>query len=212
MSDNIVVIPAGVDIHTFHPLTPEAGKLKGGLSERYIFCLSRIDSNKGHDLLLNSFDVARRAVPDIHLVIGGGSPKPQQRELEILAEIRKLIDEKGLHKKVHVVGYIPDDLLVTYYQRAELFVLPSVFEPFGMTTLEAMACSTPVAASRLGGIRDVIENKKNGLLVDPRNVDEFTGAIMTLLNDQQLARILAREGLKTILRYYSWDAIADTDI
>ena len=55
--------------------------------------------------------------------------------------MRRLIDEKGIHSRVHIVGYVPDKLLVASYQQAELFVLPSIFEPFGITALEAIACA-----------------------------------------------------------------------
>ncbi len=73
-SENIVVIPPGVDVHSFRPLEPGEQKIKTDLPSKYIFCLSRVDANKGHDLLLNAFDLVRKTIPDIHLVIGGGPP------------------------------------------------------------------------------------------------------------------------------------------
>jgi glycosyltransferase involved in cell wall biosynthesis len=96
-SDNIIVIPPGVDIHAFRPLQRGEKEVKTDLPDRYIFCLSRVDANKGHDLLLNAFDLVRNALSDIHLVIGGGSPKPQQTELEVLAAMGRIIDEKGMN-------------------------------------------------------------------------------------------------------------------
>jgi len=211
-SDNIVVIPPGVDIHTFRPLEPGERKTKTGLPDRYVFCLSRIDSNKGHDLLLNAFNLVRKAIPGVHLVIGGGSPKPRQRELEVLATIKSIIDEKGMHGRVHVMGYVPDALLIPSYQQAELFVLPSIFEPFGMTALEAMACGRPVIASKFGGIREVISPGENGLLVDPSNTSELADAMIMLLRDRQLAESMGQRGYKTIHRYFSWEAIAEKHI
>lgn len=207
-SDNIVVISPGVDIHTFHPLESEEAKLTTGLPDRYVFCLSRIDANKGHDLLLNAFDIVRKAMPDVHLVIGGGSPKPQQRELEILAMMKRIIDDKCIDSRVRLTGYVPDEFLTGYYQQAELFVLPSIFEPFGMTALEAMACGKPVVASKLGGIRDVISSGENGLLVDPSDADEFADAMIMLLKDQQLAERMGQAGCGTVRRDFSWEAIA----
>jgi len=211
-SDNIVVIPPGVDIHTYHPLEPNDNRVKTGLPGRYIFCLSRIDSNKGHELLLNAFDFVSKAVPDVHLVIGGGSPKPQRREKDILAVIKKIIDEKGMHNRVHMSGYVPDELLASYYQQAELFVLPSIFEPFGMTALEAMACGKPVVASSFGGIRNIIFTGENGILVDPSNANEFADAMVMLLRDRQLAGSLAQSGCRTVRQHFSWEAIAEKHI
>jgi len=80
---NIRVIPPGTDIHRFRPLKPGEKKQKTSLPEKYIFCLSRIDTNKGHDLLLKAFAKVVPKVPDMHLVIGGGSPQPQTREKEV---------------------------------------------------------------------------------------------------------------------------------
>ena len=211
-SDNVIVIPPGVDVHTFRPLKPGEMKTKTGLPERYVFCLSRLDANKGHDLLLNAFNIVRKAIPDVHLVIGGGSPKPQQRELEVLAIMRKLIDNMGIHSRVHIIGYVPDELLVTYYQYALMFVIPSIFEPFGMTALEAMACGKPVIASKFGGIKDVISSGENGLLIDPSNTSEFADAMIKLLNDRQLSKGIGQAGGKTIQRHFSWESIAKRHI
>jgi len=211
-ADNVVVISPGVDVHTFRPLERGEEKKKTGLPDRYVFCLSRIDANKGHDLLLSAFDLVRREVPDVHLVIGGGSPQPKDTELEVMTRIKAIIEEKGLHDRTHVIGYVPDELMVPSYQQAELFVLPSIFEPFGMTVLEAMACGTPVVASRFGGIREVISSGENGLLVDPSNATEFAEAIIQLLKDHKLAESMGQKGRHTIQKQFSWEAIADKHI
>jgi glycosyltransferase involved in cell wall biosynthesis len=90
-----------------------------------------------------------------------------------------------------------------------LFVLPSIFEPFGMTTQEAMACGCPVIASKFGGIRNAIIQGKNGLLVDPGNEEEFANAIKNLLNDEVLRKRIGKAGSVLIRNEYSWEAIAD---
>lgn len=76
-----------------------------------------------------------------------------------------------------MTGFIADEMMVHYYQQALLFVLPSLFEPFGMTTQEAMACGKAVIASKFGGIRNVITHGKNGMLVDSENREEFAEII-----------------------------------
>ncbi len=126
--------------------------------------------------------------------------------------MRRIIDEKGMHGRVHIVGYVPDELLVPFYQQAELFVLPSIFEPFGMTTIEAMACGKPVVASKFGGIRNVISSGENGLLIDPSHLNEFADAMIRLLNDQQLAENMGKKGNKIIHRHFGWEAIAEKHI
>ncbi len=208
-SDNITIIPPGVDVHTFRPIYPGEVKVDTGLPEKYIFCLSRIDANKGHDLLLHAFDIVRRAVPDIHLVIGGGSLNPEQREKDVLSGMKAIIANQGMVNRVHLTGYIPDELLVPYYRQAQFFVMPSLFEPFGMTVQEAMSCGKAVVASRLGGIREVISSGENGLLVDPSNEVEFADAMITLLGNDSLRTSIGEKGRRTICESYSWEAIAE---
>ena len=208
-SGDIATISPGVDIHTFRPLESDEGRMDIGLPERYILCLSRIDSNKGHDLLLNAFSLVCKSVPDIHLVIGGGSTsKAGPTELEVLANMKRIIIEKEMGNRVHITGYIPDEHLVATYRQAEMFVLPSLFEPFGMTALEAMACGKPVVASRLGGIREVVTSEESGVVVDPTNPGEFSAAIIRLLKDEQLSQRIGEQGRHIVRERYSWEAIA----
>ncbi len=211
-SDNIVNLPPGTNIHRYRPSRPDEEDVHTDLPKPYVLCLSRIDSNKGHDLLLEAFDIARNRMPDVHLVIGGGSARPQQRELEILDNIKNIIHQKHLEEAAHIIGYVPDEMMVPYYRQAELFVLPSTFEPFGMTAAEAMACGTPVIASKHGGIRNVIVSGKNGLLIDPVNPQEFAEAILSLLHDKERALSLGLQGCETIRREYSWEAMAERHI
>ncbi|KPK63715.1 hypothetical protein AMJ83_05815 [candidate division WOR_3 bacterium SM23_42] len=211
-SDNIVVISPGVDVHTFRPADATGVVLETGLPKKYIFCLSRIDSNKGHALLLRAFDHVRKEIRDIHLVIGGGSAQPQRTEQEVFDTMKQIVDELGMHECVHIIGYVADELLVPCYQHAELFALPSIFEPFGMTALEAMACGKPVVASRFGGIRNVISSGESGLLIDPSNEKEFADAMIKLLKEPQLAERMGQKGCETIKGHFSWEAIAEKHI
>lgn len=206
--ENISILPPGVDIHTYKKPTAEEKNKKTDLPDKYIFCLSRIDSNKGHDLLLHAFDIVSKKIDDIHLVIGGGSPKPKQREKEVYNKMKEIIKEKNI-KRVHIIGYVPDDKLVQYYQQAELFVLPSIFEPFGMTSQEAMACGKPVVASKYGGIKQIIKHNENGFLVNPKDSEEFADAITEILKDEQLKERLGKEANRIIVEEYSWEAMAD---
>ncbi|MDY6910867.1 MAG: glycosyltransferase [Chloroflexota bacterium] len=207
-ADNIVIIEPGTDIHTYHPLEPGKADIVTDLPEKYVFCISRIDSNKGHDMLLHAFDIVRKDIPDVDLVIGGGSPNPKERELEIKAGMKKIVDEKGMQGRVHIIGYVPDEMMAPYYRQSQMFALPSLFEPFGMTTTEAMACGTPVVASKFGGIKTVINSGENGLLVDPTDPQEFAAAIIDLLKNRQKAKRIGEAGAQTVRDHLSWEAIA----
>jgi mannosylfructose-phosphate synthase len=206
--DDIEVISPGVDVERFHPPEYDQPTQTTEMPDHFIFCLSRIDSNKGHNLLLNAFDLVSKEISDINLVIGGGSPEPGEREMDVLTTMKKLISTNGIQRRAHIIGYVPEDLLVPSYQQAEMFVLPSVFEPFGMTALEAMACGTPVVASKYGGIRNVISSGKNGILVDPADAGQFAAAMLHLLKHRRAAITIGAEGRKTVQSEFSWDAIA----
>jgi glycosyltransferase involved in cell wall biosynthesis len=207
-ADNIEIIPPGVDVHHFYPPKEGEAVVKTDLPEKYVFCLSRIDTNKGHDLLLHAWDLVRKEVDGVQLVIGGGSPNPKPRELGVFATMDKIIEEAGMEDRVTRIGYVPDELMRPYYQQAQLFVMPSLFEPFGMTCQEAMACGTPVIASKFGGIRNTIRNDYNGYLVDSANPREFADAILNLLQDEEKRTQIGENAYKVILEEYSWEAIA----
>ncbi len=207
------VIPPGVDIHRFRPL--ESGEKERDLDTlpgNYVFCLSRIDSNKGHAELIRAFAHVAKEVPDATLVIGGGSKEPKQHEMNVRAEFVKIIDELDLGDRVVFTGYVDDDDLATYYRKAGLFVLPSKYEPFGMTTLEAMSCGTPVVATKFGGIRKNLREGYDALMVDPGDEKEFGAAITRLLTDEALSSKLVENGLRTIRERFSWEAIAETTL
>lgn len=206
--DNVEIIPPGVNIHKFKPLAPGEPPRKTGLPEKYIFCLSRVDSNKGYDLLLNAFARVCKEVDDIYLVTGGGSAHPQAREQEVLDMMHRIMKEKCIEDKIVFVGHVKEHLMVSYYQNARFFVMPSIFEPFGMTAQEAMASGIPVIASRFGGIKTVLTHEKDGLLIDPKNEDEFAGAMIRLLEDKAYRDQLGQAASILIRRNFSWGAMA----
>ncbi len=202
---NIEIISPGVDVHYYHLPTKEDKQVITNLPEKYIYCLSRIDANKGHDLLLYAFDIVRKEIPGVDLVIGGGSPNPEQRELGVLDKMKTIIAEKGMQNRVHIIGYVPDEMMRPYYQQSLFFVLPSLYEPFGMTSQEAMACGKTVVASKYGGIKNVITNEENGFLVDPVNTEEFATIMIKLLEDQNLNKKIGLAAHNNIFQNYSWE-------
>ncbi len=207
-ANNIEIIPPGVNVHTYHKPTAGDPKPRIQLPDKYIYCLSRLDTNKGHDLLLHAFDLVRKEVEGIDLVIGGGSPDPKPREQGVINMMHNIIEEKQMQGRVKLIGYVPDEDMLANYQYAQMFVLPSKFEPFGMTSQEAMACGQPVVASKFGGIRNVITDGKTGFLIDPDNPQEFAAAMIKLLKDQELLESIGKNANEMIRAHYSWEAIA----
>jgi glycosyltransferase involved in cell wall biosynthesis len=128
--------------------------------------------------------------------------------MQVFEMMRKIISDMGMAGQVKFIGYVPDDLMASYYQNASMFVMPSLFEPFGMTTQEAMACGVPVIASKYGGIRTVISNKENGILVDPKDADEFAAEMIRLLTDEDWNHRIGKAGHELIREHYSWEVMA----
>ncbi|MDZ7744084.1 MAG: glycosyltransferase [Bacteroidota bacterium] len=95
-AENIEIIPPGVDVHHFKPLSRGEDPIPVKLPKKYIYCISRIDTNKGHDFLLRAFDIVRKKVKDVDLVIGGGSPNPKEREKGVFKMMQDIIDERGM--------------------------------------------------------------------------------------------------------------------
>jgi mannosylfructose-phosphate synthase len=206
---NIDIIAPGVDIYRYHPPTEEDLKLETNTPEKYVFCLSRIDTNKGHDLLLNAFALVKDKIKDVDLVIGGGSPNPKPRELGVFAKMDEIIAKNNMADRVSKIGYVADEMMAPLYQKSQLFVLPSLFEPFGMTTQEAMACGKAVIASKFGGIRNVISHGVDGMLVDSANPQEFADALIELLSNEKKMDDMGKAARKLIEEEFSWKAIAE---
>lgn len=205
-SDDLVVIPPGVDVRRFRPgpLTPSAG---AATLENYVFALGRMDATKGFDDLIRGFAHVSRSNP-VQLVIGGGSINALPHETAVRNKLLGLVDELRLNGRVMFAGYIPDANLAAYYRNARVFALPSRYEPFGMTVLEAMACGTPVVATRHGGLRHVLTHRRDGVLVDPSDVTELSSAILEVLNDRPFAERLGKAGRRLVEERFSWQSIA----
>ncbi|MCD4828064.1 MAG: glycosyltransferase [Candidatus Cloacimonetes bacterium] len=206
---NIHLISCGADVRRFRPLREDEHELPKRLPPLYVFSLTRFDVYKGHDLLLEAFDKVRQELPEARLIIGGGTGNPCGNEKEVSEQIRAIIAEKTLGEHVRQIGYVPESMLAPYYRQARLFALPSRFEPFGMSAIEAMACGTPVIASSSGGIREMIADGDNGLLVDATDADAFAAAMLRLLRDKPEADRLGSAAAETVRKRYSWEAVAE---
>ena len=208
-SENMVVIPPGVNTARFNPA--DDGRAVAGTERPFVFSLSRIDTNKGLDFLIHAF--ARVAkVTALALVIGGGSSRPEERERRVLAELKDIAAAQGIDDRVAFTGYVTDEDLPYFYRRARAFVLPSRFEPFGITALEAMACGTPVVATNRGGLARYLRDGYDALLVDPSDADELATAVLRAAADEDLAARLVAQGLETVAREFTWAAIAEKHV
>jgi glycosyltransferase involved in cell wall biosynthesis len=184
-------------------------------NRKVIFTLGRIDPRKGLDLLLKAIAAMRaggsspaRVHKDkVMVIIGGGAKKPHEREKAEKARLLEMVRNLGLEDAVKFTGYLPDGIVPWYYAAADVFVVPSRYEPFGLTILEAMACGTAVVATKHGGPAHIISNGKNGILIDPLDTSDFAEGVLQLLDDAALREELAANAIAECVRKYSWKAV-----
>jgi D-inositol-3-phosphate glycosyltransferase len=210
----IDVVPPGVDLERFQAIDQAEAKAKIGVSanHRMILFVGRIQPLKGIDILLRALALAKRREPalveNVCLSIIGGDPNPdsevEQSEFDRLKSLRTKL---GLEDLVAFLGAKDQDTLVYYYSAAEMVIMPSHYESFGMVAIEAMACGTPVIASDVGGLSFNIEDGFNGYLVPGRDAEALAHKIILLLKYPALRDQLSEQARTWVARY-SWRNIA----
>ncbi|MFH1798187.1 MAG: glycosyltransferase [Candidatus Omnitrophota bacterium] len=205
---NYILLPAGVNTSVFRPLKKGEKERNIDVPQNYIFWVGRFDTNKGlEDLLLAFSDIVRKA-KDLFLIIGGGSARPELKEKKLRKRLQQIIKVKQIKNRVFFTRYIPDLLMPTYYRRAKFFILPSQFEPFGMTAAEAMACGTALIVSKRAGITRYLKNKENCLSVNPVNKKDLSWSLLVLNHAHFFREKIARNGLKLAQNEFCWNKIA----
>jgi len=163
---NVRIIPNGINLSDYEGVAPYVAGYP------YFLAMGRMVQQKGFDHLLVSFASIADQVPDLKLFMAGEGVN--RRDYEYLAA------QLGLQEKVRFLGLVQGSEKISLLKGAEFFVCPSRFEPFGIVVLEAMAAGIPVLANRVGGIPDIIEDGRQGILIDPTSVDALALAIVTL--------------------------------
>jgi len=134
---------------------------------------------------------------------------PPDWDSEYFNHILRLIqkeNEKGKHA-IEYIGEKSQTELVDWYQRASVFVLPSIYEGLGIVNLEALACETPVVATKVGGIPEIVRNGEDGILVEPNNPLEIADAIQYLLDNDDVRKEFGRTGRNSVVEHFSSQAI-----
>ena len=187
----ISVIPPGVDLDLFHPINIQEARRKIQMQERIrtILYVGRIERLKGLDMLLKALSQIHHE--DTFLYIIGG-----MYNVEEVNRLKKICIDLNLNEKVHFIGSISRKQLKYYYNSADLHVLPSYYESFGLSVLESAACGKPSIASKVGGLPSIIRDNETGFLLEQRSLDSLIKKIEILLNDKELSETMGRAARK----------------
>lgn len=218
--EKIRVIHNGIDLDQYRP-TPDPDVLdRYGIArdQPFVLFVGRITRQKGIIHLVNAIKYFR---PGVQVVLCAGAPDTPEIGCEMADRV-----EQARRDAADPIIWIPEVLpkseVIALYTRAALFVCPSVYEPFGIINLEAMACGTPVVASAVGGIQEVVVPEKTGLLVpfEPKGATDFepidpdrfardlAAAVNRLLEDPEKLREMGERSRERVEHYFSWTSIA----
>jgi len=166
---------------------------------RVLSFVASLTKEKGHALLLEAFGALRQQAPCSRLLLAGGGP--------LRAQLERQAREAGLGDSVIFAGFVED--VRSIHAASDLFVFPALNEGAGSALLSAMACGLPVVALARGGVREIVDDGRNGLLIENVTAPSFASAVLRLLGDAELAQRLARAGQLTVAERFSADRMVE---
>ena len=209
--ERVVILPPGYDDTFFFPIgqaTKDSIREEFGFKEPTVCALSRLASNKGLDLLVDAFALMNERHIEAHLNLAIGHEERNSSEDKVYKELLEKIDQNNLGEKVSFSGFIPQEQLADYYRAADLFVLSSRYEPFGMTAVEAMACGTPTVITKHGGLCRFIHDGIEALIADPFDPEELAMDMASVLRHDGLSEVLSNQGSEMVRQHFAWTEIA----
>jgi glycosyltransferase involved in cell wall biosynthesis len=193
--DKMAVIPPGVDTRQFFRM-PEIKKRRNSL-----LYVGRIDRRKGVDFLIRAMPDIAQQIPDVRLYVGGIG-----KDLPLLKDF---VRAQRLERNVEFLGFIPENSLNTWYNQVQCAIIPSVFEGFGLTVVEAMAAGTIVISTRVDSIRRIVQDGTCGYLVDYGDTAALACRIVEVLRDETTRTKFVEAGLKRVRSLFSWETIME---
>jgi len=186
---------------TVNPGVDDLGRHAKEISDRkiilFVASLTKSQRYKGLDYLLQALVTLKKHMENVRLFVVG--------EGDAVSDYRKLVSQLELNNEVVFTGSLMGRKLNQIYKKAHVLALPSLKEGFGMVLIEAMAQSTPVIGTDIGGIPDIITHGKEGFLVPPKNPDALAKAISLILKNPSLARSMGKAGYEKVKKNYLWD-------
>ncbi|MDQ8179118.1 glycosyltransferase [Pelagicoccus sp. SDUM812005] len=209
--EKVAMIPPGYDDTRFYPVSEasrESLREKFGFEGRVITSIGRLSRNKGFDLLVDAFAVVAKRFNDVRLFMPLGSESEGQAEDPMLNDIVKQIHELGLQDRVTITQSLEDDLMPDFYRASDLFCLPSRYEPFGMTAVEAMASGAPTIVTTNGGLYRTLEYGKDALYADSFDALDYGITMCKALAHPTISQRLSENGSQKARSLFTWSGIA----
>ncbi len=205
----MTMIPPGIDESVY---TPISARQVTGVRRRLhfgphdVYAVGRAANNKGYDLLIRALPPLRQAVKNarLQLAVGAGT----QRDNRLIESWQALSRELGVENEVRWRGHISADAMADNYRAAAVFALPSRYEPFGMTAIEAMACGTPTVVTVQGGLHEMIDFGVHALYANPKSPAELATILSLPLRYPRLREVLMVEGARLARREFGWRGVA----
>ena len=200
--DKIWIIPIGVDAEKFRKCHPdrESVRAKYGAyhGEKLILFVGRLTQQKGCEYLIQAIPQISKQFNTKLVVVGDGS---YREELESIAKASD-------GHKIRFTGFLPDNDLTELFLCADVLVIPSIYEPFGVVALEAMAAGLPIVASNVDGLGEIVVHERNGILVYPKDTSSIAWGISRIFSDSTNTQRLIENANNDIRTRFSWDAVA----
>jgi D-inositol-3-phosphate glycosyltransferase len=213
-TQKVTVIPPGVDTSRFYPIPADEAKEYIGIppEDRMVLYVGRIEPLKGLDVLIEAMgNYCQHSNTDqahLHLTVIGGDPDASSEKMSAeMTRLKELRELYGLEQMVTFRGKQDQDTLPYYYSAAEVVVVPSHYESFGMVALESMACGTPVVASQVGGLAYLVKDGVTGYTVPVGDPQELCIHLRDLIEDRQLRKQMGEQAAR-FAQQYAWEVIA----
>jgi len=201
--DKLVMVPNGVDAEAYAKIgNDDLSRFRSKFAlpeEKIVLFVGRLVHEKGVHVLVNAVPKVLEKVNVKFIIVGNGYMKEQ---------LSNIVKNMGFAHKVMFTGFIDDETLRKLQRCADVSVVPSLFEPFGIVALEAMAAKSPVVVSDTGGLSEIVEHDVTGVKVYPDNPDSLAWGITKVLLDEAYANCIKMDAYKKIHEKYDWDRIA----
>lgn len=205
-TDKLDIIPNGVNAASVQAAQPDASfrERYATPQEKIVFFVGRMVTEKGVHVLLESIPFILEQHHDVKFVLAGKGPN--------LEDLKHMATTMGIEQKIIFTGFIDEEVKYKLLNIASVAVFPSLYEPFGIVALEAMAAGTPVIVSGVGGLQEVVSHEEDGFTVIPGDASSLAAHVVRMLKNGRMAQTMSERAWNKVIASYNWERIAEQTI